>query len=195
MFATRFGVQEYERKSYPGRVEEGRRRRRDRHGRGLLPRHAGPADRQALPGRIFPRRRLRGDPRLRLPARQRHRHGAGAGLRGGQLGEGLWRFRHEARPGDAAAHSVAAGNGAGSLRRPRSSPPRGLAAARAPCCASRSRGSTRMGMSSYFASELEFYLFDETYEIAAAKALPRSQDHRHLHPGLPHLPDHQGGGA
>jgi glutamine synthetase len=26
------------------------------------------------------------------------------------------------------------------------------------------------GMSSYFASELEFYLFDETYESAEAKA-------------------------
>jgi amino acid transporter len=65
----------------------------------------GPADRQALPGRVLPRRptdrRHRRDAWLRLSARQRHRHGAGARLRGGQLGQGLWRFRHEARPVDA----------------------------------------------------------------------------------------------
>ena len=47
----------------------------------------------------------------------------------------------------------------------------------------------------YFASELEFYLFDETYESAEAKALERAQDGRHLYPGLSHLPDHQGGGG
>ena len=106
----------------------GGRRRRDRHRRRRLPRHAGPPHRQAHAGRIFPRQRPRGDARLRLPARQRHRHGAGARLRRGQLGEGLWRLRHEARHGDAPPHAVAAGHGAGARRHPRPSPPRGRAA-------------------------------------------------------------------
>ncbi len=52
--------------------------------------------------RFFLESAQRGDAWLRLPARQRHRHGAGAGLRGGELGEGLRRLRHEARPRDAA---------------------------------------------------------------------------------------------
>ena len=76
--------------------------RHDRHRARRHGRHAGPPDRQALPGGVFRRRRARGDARLRLPARQRHRHGAGARLRGGELGQGLRRFRHEARHGDAA---------------------------------------------------------------------------------------------
>ena len=66
---------------------------------------------------------------------------------------------------------VAAGDRAGALRRARPSSSRAAAAyARARCCASRSPGSRAMNMSSYFASELEFYLFDETYESAEAKA-------------------------
>ena len=49
-----------------------------------------------------------------------------------------------------------------------------------------------MNMSSYFASELEFYLFDEIYDPPSTRAAS-AQDHRQLHPGLSHLPDHQGG--
>ena len=52
-----------------------------------LSRHAGPADRQALPGRVLPRRRHRRDAWLRLSAGQRHRYGAGPRLRGRQLGQ------------------------------------------------------------------------------------------------------------
>jgi glutamine synthetase len=50
-----------------------------------------------------------------------------------------------------------------------------------------------MGLSANFASELEFYLFDETYRSAHEKAYRNLQDGRPLHRGLPHLPDHQGG--
>ncbi len=89
-----------------------------------VPRHAGPADRQALPGGILPRRRDRRDAWLRLPAGQRHRHGAGARLRGGQLGQGLWRLRHEARHHDADASGVARGHGDRARRPGRPSPPR-----------------------------------------------------------------------
>ena len=49
-------------------------------------------------------------------------------------------------------------------------------------------------MRAFFASELEFYLFDETYDSARAEALCRSEDRRQLHPGLSHPADHQGGG-
>ena len=153
-------------------AEGGGSRRRDRHGRRLLSRHAGPAHRQALPGRVLPRRRPRGDARLRLSARQRHRHGAGARLRRRQLGKGLRRFRHEAGPGDAAAHSWLPGTAlvlCDMLDHHHHEPVPHTPARHA--AGSRSRGSTAMGMSSYFASELEFYLFDETYESAEAKAL------------------------
>ena len=60
------------------------------------------------------RRRLRGDAWLQLSARRRHRHGAGAGLQGGELGKGLWRLRPQARSRHLAPDAVA-------RRRPRSS--------------------------------------------------------------------------
>ena len=164
------------------------RYRPGRHGR-----HAGPADRQALPGRVLRRRRPRGDARLRLPARQRHRHGAGARLRGGELGQGLRRFRPEARPGDAADAALARRHGAGPGRRARPSPSRRAAFAarhaQAPDRAARSRK-----LRAFCASELEFYLFDETYKSAAAKRYHGLEDRRRLHRGLSHTPDHQGGG-
>ena len=50
------------------------------------------------------------------------------------------------------------------------------------------------GMTAFLASELEFYLFDEDYETIRAEALSRPRHRRPLHPGLPHLPDHQGRG-
>ena len=112
------------RQSRVRRAEGGGDRRHHRHGAGGHGRHAGPADRQALPGRVFRRRRARGDARLRLPARQRHRHGAGAGLRGGELGQGLRRFRAQAGPRHAAQGALARRHGAGAVRRARPSPPR-----------------------------------------------------------------------
>jgi glutamine synthetase len=49
------------------------------------------------------------------------------------------------------------------------------------------------GMRPFIATELEFYLFDETFETAAAKALRGPEDRRLLHSGLSHPADHQGG--
>ena len=47
-------------------------------------------------------------------------------------------------------------------------------------------------MRAYLASELEFYLFDESYPERDTKAFHRTEDRRHLYRGLPHPPDHQG---
>ena len=44
------------------------------------------------------------------------------------------------------------------------------------------------------ASELEFYVFDEPYGSRAQEGLQGPRDRRLVHRGLPHLPDHQGGG-
>ena len=87
---------------------------------------ASPTCRARLIGKRFQaeyflERRLRRDAWLRLSARQRHRYGAGARLRGGQLGKGLWRLRHEARPRHAAATPWLPGDRAGAVRRPRPS--------------------------------------------------------------------------
>ena len=49
-------------------------------------------------------------------------------------------------------------------------------------------------MRAYCASELEFYLFDESYEATHAKRYRRPEDRRPLHRGLSHPADHQGGG-
>ena len=44
------------------------------------------------------------------------------------------------------------------------------------------------------ASELEFYVFDEPYDSAREKVYKGLEDRRLVHRGLPHPPDHQGGG-
>ena len=51
-----------------------------------------------------------------------------------------------------------------------------------------------MKMSSFFASELEFYLVRRDLRVGASEMLERPQDGRQLYPGLSRLPDHQGGG-
>ena len=98
--------------------------RRDRHGRGRVHRHAGAADRQAGDRALLPRCGARGMARLQLPADRRHGDGAGAGLQGGVVGEGLWRLRRQARPRHAAADPLAARHRAGPGRRLRPSRPR-----------------------------------------------------------------------
>src|SRR6516164_3202457 len=135
----------------------------------MLSRYAGAARRQALSRRVFPRRRPRGNPRLRLPACQRH--------------------RMEPVPGYAAANWE---KGYGdfimkpdltTLRRVRWLPATALVlcnildhhhyepvphAPRGMLLKQMERLNT-LGMKSFFATELEFYLFDETYETAQAK--------------------------
>src|SRR6266478_8611277 len=121
-------------------------------------RHAGPPHRQALPGGIFCRRRVRGNPCLRLPPGERRGYGAGADddfvlrpdlstlrqlpwLEGTALvlADVLDHHRHEL------AHS-----------------PRAVLKAQL-------ERLDALRMRAFLASELEFYLFDETYESALAK--------------------------
>ena len=61
------------------------------------------------------------------------------------------------------------GHRAGPLRHARSPPSRSSPAFAARDAASTDRAAAAMNMPSYFASELEFYLFDETYEAMHAK--------------------------
>ena len=49
-----------------------------------------------------------------------------------------------------------------------------------------------MKLKAYVASELEFFLFDDSYEIAHREGLSRPQDERLLHRGLPRPADDQG---
>ena len=51
-----------------------------------------------------------------------------------------------------------------------------------------------MDMTAMMASELEFFLFDDSYDVGRRQGLSRPEDGGRLHPGLPHPPDHQGGG-
>ena len=82
-----------------------RRLRRDRHGGGGVHRHAGPSHRQAGHGPPLPRDREGRVARLRLSPDGRHGDGAGAGLQGRVLGQGLWRLPAPARPRDLCAAS------------------------------------------------------------------------------------------
>ena len=125
---------------------------------------------------------------------RRHRDGAGAGLQGDELGEGLWRFRAEARPGDAAAHPVAAGHGAGALRHARPSHARGRAAlaARHPEeAADAARGDEDEGLHGLRARVLPVR---RQLRDGQREGLSQSQDRRLLHRGLSHPADHQGRG-
>jgi hypothetical protein len=53
------------------------------------------------------RERPRGNPLLQLPAGDRHRNGNAGRLCLDELGEGLWRLRHEAGSDNASAGAVA----------------------------------------------------------------------------------------
>ena len=136
--------------------------------------------------------RARGDPRLQLSARQRHRYGAGARLRGGELGPRLWRFRAEARPRDAAAHPLARRDGA--RRWPTSSiiittdvphSPRAMLKRQiARLDRARDEGDLRL--------RARILSVRRDLRGAPRQGLPRSEDRRLLHRGLSRLPDHQG---
>ena len=49
-----------------------------------------------------------------------------------------------------------------------------------------------MKLKAYVASELEFFLFDDSYDDRQPEGLSQPQDQRALHRGLPHPPDDQG---
>ncbi len=113
--------------------------------------------------------RLRRNAWLQLSARQRHRHGACARLSGSLLVEGLWRFRHEARHVDMRRIPCS--------KRPRSYWPMCRITITMKICLTRPRGILKKqvarlkerGWMAYFASELEFFLFEETYDSAREK--------------------------
>ena len=161
-----------------------RRTGHDRHRRHGLHRHAGPPVRQADPGRVLHRRgdgaRHRG---LQLPARPRHGHGPGAGLRDGELGGRLRRLRDRSRHVHAAACPLARPDGARALRRrePRRLAGRGLAAAGADRPVRAGRGD---GLRALHGVELEFYLYKDSYAEAHDK------DYRDLTPTIPYILDY-----
>ena len=147
----------------------------DRHRRRRLRRHAGPADRQALPGASSSSR-----------AAHEETHGCDyllandidmepvPGYAAASWDEGLRRLRHEARHGDAAPHAVAARARRWCSATCSTITTTTLAAqpARHPEAPDRAARRARDD-APIIASELEFYLFDETYESAAREALPR----------------------
>ena len=88
---------------------------------------------------------------------------------------------------------LARGHGAGPRRSRRPPSPRAdPRMRRAPSSSAQLARLEQLGLTANFASELEFYLFDESFRIDPRKGLPQPQDGGLLHRGLPHLPDHQG---
>ena len=106
------------------------------------------------------------------------------GLRARQLGERLRRFRHAAGSRHAAPRPVARGDRARALRRRRPRRDAGRAVAAAAAEGAGREGATAMGYDAKFGSELEFFLFRESYEEARAK-------HYHdLTPSVPYILDY-----
>ena len=175
-------------------LEDRRRLGRDRHRHRRLRRHGGAAGRQAIP-----RRRISSSPRIDethaccyLLANDIDMEPV-PGYAAASWSQGYGDFTLKPDHGDAAAHSLARGDRARARRRRRPSPSRRHPAfAARDAEARRSRGSPTLGMKAFFASELEFYLFDESYEAIHAKGYREPEDRRLLHRGLSRLPDQQG---
>ena len=123
-----------------------------RHPRPVLPRHR-------------PRARDRG---LQLPAGRRHRHEHGRGLCHQLLGARLRRHGVRARPRHAASRAVAARHGHADLRPrlARRRPHVRWSRAPARCCAPRSSRAAEQGLVALAGTELEFFVFNDTYEQA-----------------------------
>ena len=143
---------------------------------------------------FFVRRRLQGNPLLQLSAGRGHGDEYRSGLQILELGDRLWRLCHEARHGHAAAVPWLPGTAlvlADMLdhhthdevpHSPRAILKRQVARARA------------LGFEPMMATELEFYLFENSYESLRDNGFRDLQGHLCLQRGLPHLPDHQGRG-
>ncbi len=168
------------------RADQAHHRRIDRHGGGGVPRHAGTPRRQArhrevLPG-PRPRARHRG---VRLPPRRRRGHGTTPRLPVRQLGDRVRRRRGTARPRHVAAPPLARGLGHGGLRRGRHRRGARSRCRRDGSSGDRSNGPEQLGLDIRCATELEFYLFRETFEEASA------QGWRDLHPHVSTIEDYQ----
>ena len=111
------------------------------------------------------------DPRLRLPARVRHGHGSGAGLSVHELGEGLRRL-----PARARLQRRCASRRGWTRRRwcsatsTKKSATSSCRTRRAASCASSSRARRSAGYAAMGASELELYVFKDSYEDVAKKS-------------------------
>ena len=175
-----------------GRPQAGDHRGHDRHRRRRDGGHAGPAHREAVPRGVLRRRRLRGDARLQLPPRSRHRDGAGPRLQGDELGKGLRRLRPQARHGDDAPDPLAPRHRSRPLRRARPPHARGRAAlaARHPQETARpSRCDEAEGVRRVRAGVLPVR---RQLRRGLPEGLSQPQDERVLHRGLPHPADDQG---
>ncbi len=181
------------RQADPAGARAGCGRRRDRHRAGRAGRHAGPADGQALPGGILPRRRPSRDPQLQLPAGDRRRDGDGARLRCDELGRGLRRLRDAARSRNAAGRPVARRHGAGAGRRPRPPHPRRRApfAPRDPEAPDRATGGGRLHRADGLGARV--LPVRQHLRRAARRRLSGHDAGQPVQRGLPHLPDDQGG--
>ena len=138
--------------------------------------------------------RPRGDAWLRLPPRQRHRHGAGARLRRRELGERLRRLHHEAGPGDADAACRGWRRRRWCCATCSTTTIRAIAAqpARHPEEAARAAGGAQDAR--LFRLGAGILPVRRDLRDRAGKRYARPCHRRPLHRGLSHPADHQGGG-
>ena len=148
------------------RAAAGHRRRQDRHRRRRLHRHAGTAAGQADARPVLPRPRARARHRgVQLPARRRRRHEHRRRLRHQLVGARLRRHDVRPRPGHAAPHARPALLGHGPVRPVLARRQRpGARSRRARCCRPRSTRRPSSGSSRLTGTELEFIVFEDTYD-------------------------------
>ena len=128
------------------------------------------------------------DSRLRLPVDRRHGNGAGAGLRIGQLAQRLWRRPSRARFGDAAQGHLAGKDGAGAVRRARDEIRSNCCRTHhGRCCDCRSRPPKELGFDALAGSEVEYFIFKDTYRRGHVASFCGTPDSRFdLHRRLSH---------
>ena len=128
-----------------------------------------------------------------VPARDRHGDGAAARLRLRELGHGLRRLPDGPRHGDAAAVPVAREDRDGDLRHRRRGDGRaGRGRARGRSCKRQIATAAEMGFQVKTGSELEFYLFKDSFDELAERGYRDPRPSSTLHHGLPHAADHEG---
>ena len=129
---------------------------------------------------------------MRLPAGLRRRHDPAARLPVRQLGDRLRRPQRGGRPPDGAAPALAARERAGALRPTDHGRRTGRGVAPSHPARQIERAAAH-GLEVKCATELEFYLFRESFAEAAGQAVARAGPPRRLHRGLPAAADVAGG--